>query len=110
MPLPTLKSKSPKESFQSVLNESLHPSIKISKHAEKRMDERNISFTHRTWAEIEAKLSEAKTKGVSESLILTKNAALIASAKNETIITAMNRQEASSQLFTGIDGAIIIDH
>ncbi|GAB6258765.1 MULTISPECIES: hypothetical protein [Peribacillus] len=35
--------------------------------------------------------------GVNESLIITKNAALIVSPKNNMVITVMNREEATSQ-------------
>ncbi|WP_390883495.1 hypothetical protein [Heyndrickxia oleronia] len=55
------------------------------------------------------KVSEAKRKGVNESLVIVNNAALIVSAKNETVITAMNLQEASNQIFTNINGAIIVN-
>ena len=51
----------------------------------------------------------SKKKGVNESLVIVNNAALIVSAKNETVITAMNLQEASNQIFTNINGAIIVN-
>lgn len=35
-------------------------------------------------------------------------AALIVSAKNGTVITAMERDEAKEQLFTNIDGTIVL--
>ena len=47
--------------------------------------------------------------GVTDSLVLTKEAALVVSAKNNTVITAMGRDEASSQIFTNINGTILID-
>ncbi|CAH0256706.1 hypothetical protein [Peribacillus sp. Bi134] len=47
--------------------------------------------------------------GVNESLIITKNAALIVSPKNNMVITVMNREEATSQIFTNINGTIILD-
>ena len=37
---------------------------------------------------------EAKKLGVKESLVLLDDAALIVSAKNQTVITAMDRNEA----------------
>ncbi len=83
-------------------------SLKISKHAEKRLNERNIKIDQELWNKIEQKVNEAKGKGVSDSLVVTEQAALIVSAKNNTVITAMDHQEASSQIFTNINGTILI--
>lgn len=95
-------------SFQDILTGKINDSFKISKHAEKRMVERGINLPAHTWQEMIKKVKEAHEKGVDDSLVLTNNAAFVVSAKNETIITAMNREEASDQLFTNIDGAIIL--
>lgn len=84
-------------------------SLVISKHAQKRLDERNISIQDSKWKEIQMKISEAKTKGIRDSLVVTNNAALIVNVPNNTVITAMNRDEASSQIFTNINGTIILD-
>lgn len=83
--------------------------LKISKHAQKRLDERNISIDQQRWAQINAKVAEAKNKGISDSLVVMDEAALIVNAKNNTVITAMNRSEASSQIFTNINGTILLD-
>ncbi|HHY74629.1 MAG TPA: flagellar protein [Bacillus bacterium] len=82
--------------------------LKISKHAEKRLNERNIKIDEALWQKIEQKVNEAKGKGVSDSLVVTDKAAFIVSAKNNTVITAMDRNEASSQIFTNINGTILI--
>lgn len=84
-------------------------SLSISKHAEDRLKERNIRISEEKWGQIEQKVLTAKKMGVNESLVLLKDAALIVSAKNNKVITAMNRQEAASQIFTNINGTILID-
>lgn len=83
--------------------------LMISKHAKERLKQRNIDISEANWDKISEKIKQAKDMGVNESLVLVKNAALIVSAKNETVITAMNRQEATKQIFTNINGTIIID-
>jgi flagellar operon protein len=88
---------------------SLDPKLSLSKHAKERLAQRGIEIDHNQWTEIENKVAEAKKMGVKDSLVLLQNAALIISAKNNTVITAMGRNEASSQIFTNINGAIIID-
>ena len=69
---------------------------------------RNIEISSEKWNQIGAKLDEARQKGVKESLVILDNAALIVSAQNKTVITAMDRNEAESQIFTNINGAIIL--
>ncbi len=98
---------SPKVSFKDTLEKETN--LVISKHAQKRLDERNISIQDSKWKEIQVKISEAKTKGIRDSLVVTNNAALIVNVPNNTVITAMNRDEASSQIFTNINGTIILD-
>ncbi|MFV8827156.1 TIGR02530 family flagellar biosynthesis protein [Alkalihalobacterium sp. APHAB7] len=83
--------------------------IKLSKHAEKRMQDRGISINQDQWTAIENKLKEAKSKGISDSLVVLNHAALVVNAKNNTVITALDRTEASTQIFTNINGTILID-
>ncbi|MDG5788185.1 TIGR02530 family flagellar biosynthesis protein [Evansella sp. AB-P1] len=99
-------------SFQSVLDKTINNNsgeLKISKHAEKRLEDRGINISPEMWESIHSKIIDAKNKGVQDSLVVTNNAALVISAKNETVITAMDRKEAESQLFTNIDGTILMD-
>ncbi|WP_078547122.1 TIGR02530 family flagellar biosynthesis protein [Litchfieldia alkalitelluris] len=97
------------ESFQGILNDAVNSSLKISKHAQQRLDERKISLNQSEWNKINELVQVAKDKGINESLVLTTNAALIVNAKNSTVITAMGRNEAKSQIFTNINGTIVID-
>ncbi|MEC2053809.1 flagellar protein [Peribacillus psychrosaccharolyticus] len=83
--------------------------LSVSKHAQKRLTQRNIEIDQLTWSKIEDKVREAKKMGVTDSLVITQNAALVISAKNNTVITAMGRDEASSQIFTNINGTILLD-
>lgn len=104
-----LKLSVPKQSFAEQLNNALTPQpLKVSKHATERLTERNISISEAEWAHVTDKVNEAKAKGIRDSLVLMDQAALIVSAKNSTVITAMDRKEAKDQLFTNIDGTIIL--
>lgn len=111
LPNQQLKIKSNKatqeNSFASLLKEASHE-IKISKHAQQRMNDRNIEISSTEWHSIEEKMVIAQQKGLKDALVLTKNAALILNMKNQTVITAMNRQDAGDQIFTNIDGAIVL--
>ncbi|WP_042223766.1 TIGR02530 family flagellar biosynthesis protein [Oceanobacillus manasiensis] len=98
----------PTVSFKDVLTEQT--GLKISKHASERLQERNITINEKQWEQIGDKVKEAKSKGITDSLVLTDQAALLVSAKNNTVVTAMNRQEASSRIFTNINGTILLDN
>ncbi|WP_188454385.1 TIGR02530 family flagellar biosynthesis protein [Virgibacillus oceani] len=92
--------------FKDVLREV--QSLKVSKHAEERLNERNITINEKEWQTISEKMSEARHKGVTDSLVITNKAALVVSTTNNTVVTAMNRDEASSKIFTNINGTILI--
>ncbi|MCK1996159.1 flagellar protein [Psychrobacillus psychrodurans] len=101
---------SPKKSFLQQLQEaSTKSELKVSKHANQRLQERNINISEAEWQIVSEKVSEARSKGVNDSLVLMDQAALIVSAKNSTVITAMDRIEARDQLFTNIDGTIVLN-
>lgn len=95
--------------LQSVMPNELKKGLTISKHAQNRLDQRGITINKACWAQIGEKVQEAKKMGVKDSLVLLENAALIVSAKNETVITAMDRKEATTQIFTNINGTILMD-
>ena len=97
-----------KQSFMEHLKQATGEELKISKHASERLNERSISITDREWQQISEKVFEAKNKGVKQPLVLLDQAALIVSAKNATVITALDRNEAKQQLFTNIDGTILL--
>ena len=101
------KQKQPTTSFSDVL--ATQNGLKISKHASERIEERNIEITDKLWQTIGEKVQEARQKGISDSLVVLNNAALLVSAKNNTVVTAMNRGEATNRIFTNINGTILID-
>ena len=82
--------------------------LKISKHASERMQLRDISISDQEWNVITKKVSEAKQKGVKQPLVILDQATLIVSAANHTVITALDRHETKEQLFTNIDGTIVL--
>ncbi|MFF5993319.1 TIGR02530 family flagellar biosynthesis protein [Lysinibacillus sp. KU-BSD001] len=105
----------PKHNVQETQIKSFHEhfrqaqqELKISKHASERMQERNIEISEAEWQEVTDRVFEARDKGVKQPLVLMEQAALIVSAKNATVITAMDRYETKSQLFTNIDGTIVL--
>lgn len=100
----------PKQSFLQHLQEASDKlQLKVSKHAQERLIERNITISDAEWQQVTDKVLQARKLGIKDSLVLMDKAALIVSAKNATVITAMDRKEANDQIFTNIDGTIVIN-
>ncbi|RKD34440.1 TIGR02530 family flagellar biosynthesis protein [Thermohalobacter berrensis] len=98
-----------KKSFEEVFNQiKNNNSVKFSKHAQERMKLRNINLNSEQIKSIEKAIDKAANKGVKEALILMNNTAFIASINNRTIITTATEDQLKENVFTNIDGAVII--
>jgi len=82
--------------------------LKFSAHATQRLNERKIQLDGATLGRVNDALDKAAAKGVEDTLVLTPDAALIVSVKNRTVITAMDRGSLNGNVFTNIDGAVIV--
>lgn len=89
------------------LNQIKQP-LKFSAHATQRLKDRKIALDSTTLAKVNDAVDKAQAKGVEETLILTPDAALIVSVKNRTIVTALDRNSLSGNVFTNIDGAVVL--
>lgn len=105
--IPSTKTAASGSNFKELLE--TQQQLKISKHASNRLQERNIQIDDKQWQAIGQKMTEAKQKGITDSLVVTNQAALLVSAKNNTVVTAMNREEAANRIFTNINGTILMD-
>ncbi len=97
-------------SFQDVLGkvQQSGKEVKFSKHAMSRLQTRNINLDQKDLEKIEGAVNKAASKGIKEALILMDNKAFIANVKNRTIITAATDDQLKEQVFTNIDGAVIV--
>lgn len=97
--------------FQQLLETELTKAakLKLSKHAETRLEQRNIQFTNELWNKVEKAVYQAEKKGVKEALVLTNHAALVVSTTKKVVITALDRKSANEHVFTNIDGTIVIE-
>ncbi len=82
--------------------------LKFSKHAASRLADRQIDLTQEQMKRLEDGTKKASEKGIQESLVLIDQLAFIVSVKNNTVITAMDQKETSDNIFTNIDGAVIM--
>ena len=101
-------------SFQDILNrkqtEQLGSteSLKFSKHAMNRLTDRNIELTNGQLERLNNGAQKAGEKGIQESLVLVDELAFIVNIPNKTVVTAMEQADTQSQVFTNIDGAVIM--
>ncbi len=90
--------------FASILQDRL----KVSGHAQTRLQSRNIELGQAEWNRVLEGVERAAAKGAKESLVLVDNAALVVSIKNRTVITAVDQQHLKENVFTNIDSAVIV--
>jgi flagellar operon protein len=82
--------------------------LKFSAHASQRLAERKITLDSATMTKVSDAIDRAEAKGIEDTLVLTNDAALIVNVKNRTVITAMDKQSLKGNVFTNIDGAVIV--
>lgn len=95
-------------SFDSILKEEIRKTsdVKFSKHAQMRLETRNIKISDLQMQKISKALDKAEQKGVRDSLVMVDDIALVVNVKNRTVITAVNSNELKENVFTNIDGAV----
>ena len=82
--------------------------LKFSAHALSRIKDRSIAMTDDLKAKLDKAVDTAAAKGSKESLILSDNAAFIVSVRNKTVITVLDRNQMSGNVFTNIDSTVVI--
>lgn len=97
-------------SFEELLKEKIESSseLKFSKHATQRLDDRNIELTEDQSLRLEEGVQKALEKGIKDSLVLVDELAFIVNIPNQTVVTAMDQTESDENVFTNIDGAVIV--
>ncbi|SDZ85866.1 flagellar operon protein [Pseudobutyrivibrio sp. ACV-2] len=105
-PLGTLDGKSFEDIFKEKLNST--SALKFSKHASQRLDDRNIELTQEQSQRLEEGVLKASAKGITDSLVLVDTLAFIVNVPNQTVVTAMDQTESEENIFTNIDGAVIV--
>ena len=96
-------------SFEQVLQNTQNSNeVRFSKHAASRLNDRNIELTSEQLERLKDGTKKAGEKGIQESLVLVDELAFIVNTKSNTVITAMDQSETKENVFTNIDGAVII--
>ena len=96
-------------SFNDILNQKVaeQSKLKFSAHAMKRMDQRDMHPSQIELERLNEGFEKARAKGAQSSLILVDEMAYVVSVKNETVITALDREAAQGNVFSNIDSVAI---
>ncbi|MCR4830642.1 MAG: flagellar protein [Pseudobutyrivibrio sp.] len=97
-------------SFEEIFKQKLEGTseLKFSKHASQRLDDRNIKLSEEQSLRLEEGVQKASEKGITDSLVLVDTLAFIVNVPNQTVVTAMDQTESEENIFTNIDGAVIV--
>ncbi|MBQ8488186.1 MAG: flagellar protein [Pseudobutyrivibrio sp.] len=97
-------------SFEDIFKQKLESAseLKFSKHATQRLDDRNIVLSEEQSLRLEEGVQKAQAKGITDSLVLLDTLAFIVNVPNQTVVTAMDQTESEENIFTNIDGAVIV--
>lgn len=98
-------------SFQEILEQRQIQNageVRFSKHAAGRLADRNIELTKAQMERLTEGTAKAQQKGIKDSLVIVDDLAFIVNVPNHTVVTAMDQNDTTENIFTNIDGAVII--
>lgn len=108
---PSDDSKGP--SFQEELQQAQQDrteEIQVSKHARKRIEQREISFDAGDQQSVSEAMGQLSSTGAQDALLLRQDAAFLVNVPNRTVVTAMDRAEMSQRMVTDIDSAYMLQN
>ncbi len=82
--------------------------VAFSKHAMERAEERGIEVTDHLLDRLTDSVERAQAKGATNILALDHSLAFIINVPNSRVITTMSQEEMKENIFTNIDGAVIL--
>ncbi len=97
------------EPFSEVLRKQQQAfQVNFSKHAQTRIADRNIDISGEKMERLTQGMRLAGEKGLDDTLILIDKTAFIVSVKNGTVVTTVNGDDLNGNVFTNIDGTVIV--
>ena len=84
------------------------PEIKVSTHATKRLQERNIELDGNEFMKLKEAMGKLRAKGGHDSLVITNKAAYVVDVDKNTVVTAVDKNNMNENVFTKIDSTIFM--
>ncbi len=91
--------------FDSIFQQEIDK-LKISAHASKRLDARNIELTPEKMEKLMEAVKKAEMKGGRDTLIMMENTAYVVNIPNKTVVTAIPIEMTAENVFTNIDSVV----
>ncbi len=82
--------------------------IKISKHASLRIEQRGIDLSDSFVEKLKKAVKEAENKGANDIVVISDRGAFIVNVPNRTVVTGISENEMKENIFTNIDGAVVL--
>lgn len=82
--------------------------LQFSKHAQERVTQRGIELTPELMEDLNDAVKKADAKGAKDVVIFDSMNAFIVNVPNKTVVTTMSGSEMRDNVFTNIDGAVIL--
>lgn len=100
-------------SFREMLETSLRPQessqeVTFSKHAMARVAQRGVEITSADLTRLGEAMGKAEEKGITDSLVLMNDRAFIVNVPNRVVVTVVDGGDTQQNIFTNIDGAVIL--
>lgn len=83
-------------------------SLSFSKHAAKRMDERNIPMNDSLLGNLEHAVDEARKKGAKDVAVIGRQGVFIVNVPNNVVVTTMSEDDMKNRTVTNIDSAVFM--
>jgi flagellar operon protein len=93
-------------SFEAIFDREIQK-IQFSKHAQERLQTRNISLSDDELRRLEGAVDKAGSKGGRDSLVLMDDKAFIVNVPNRVVVTALDGNALKENVFTNIDSAVV---
>ena len=90
------------------VNEAGSRELKFSKHASRRLMDRNINLSKEQIDRLQKGAQLSNRKGIKESLVLMDEYAFIVNTGSNTVVTAMEKDADGENIYTNIDGAVLV--
>ena len=90
------------------LTEKGQQTVNFSKHALERAEERGIELTPKLMERLTNSVEKAQEKGATNILAFDDSRAFIINIPYGRVITTMSQEEMKENIFTNIDGAVLL--
>ena len=81
--------------------------VQFSNHAVQRLASRGIAVEPGTLQRLDDAVGRAAGKGARDAVVFVDGTAFVVSVRNQTVITAVDRDHMRDHVFTNIDSAVI---